>query len=94
MTTPLTKNEDLKYQLESLASYEPNDIDNPQFEVVYEDANEREGFITVCCVDVAERAHKRIEELEKALHDIAALAEDGQLEIYAVGSIVDSALTD
>ena len=60
----LTKSEDLKYQLESLASYEPSDIDNPEFEVGYEDNNGNEGFATVCCVDVAKRALERIKELE------------------------------
>ncbi len=60
----LTKSEDLKYQLESLASYEPSDIDNPEFEVGYGDINGNEGFATVCCVDVAKRALEHIKELE------------------------------
>ena len=60
----LTKSEDLKYQLETLASYEPSDIDNPEFEVAYENKDGMEGFITVCCVDVAKRALERVKELE------------------------------
>jgi hypothetical protein len=60
----LTKTENLKYQLEALASYEPADIDNPEFEVGYEDEGGNEGFATVCCVDVATRALERIKELE------------------------------
>ncbi len=58
-------NEDLKYQLESLSSYEPSDIDNPEFEVGYEDINGDDGFATVCCVDVAKRALDRIKWLER-----------------------------
>jgi hypothetical protein len=63
----LTKSEDLKYQLETLASYEPNDIDNPEFEVAYEDSECNEGFATVCCIDVAKRAFDRITELESQI---------------------------
>ena len=60
----LTKAEDLKYQLESLASYAPSDLDNPEFEVGYEDDKGNEGFASICCVDVAKRALERINELE------------------------------
>lgn len=61
----LTNSENLKYQLESLTSYEPSDIGNPEFEVGYEDESGNEGFATVCCVDVAKRALDRITELEQ-----------------------------
>jgi hypothetical protein len=65
----LTVSEDLKYQLETLSTYEPNDIDNPEFEVGYENASGNEGFATVCCVDVAKRALERIKELEESISD-------------------------
>ena len=61
----LTESENLKYQLESLASYEPSDLDNPEFDVGYEDNNSNECFATVCCIDVAKRALERINELEQ-----------------------------
>ncbi len=61
----MTKSEDLKYQLQTLASNEPNDIDYPEFEVAYEDESGNEGLATVCCIDVAERALDRINELER-----------------------------
>ena len=63
----LTKNEDLKYQLATLTSYEPNDLDYPEFEVFYSDLDDNEGSIEVCCIDVAERALDRIKALEQAL---------------------------
>lgn len=63
----LTKDEDLKYQLETLASYEPKDLGCPEFEVFYSDFDDNEGSIEVCCVDVAERALDRIKALEQAL---------------------------
>lgn len=60
----LTKSENLKYQLQSLASYEPDDLANPEFDVGYKDEHGNEGFEVVCCVDVAERALERIKMLE------------------------------
>lgn len=63
----LTESEDLKYQLETLASYEPDDLDNPEFDVGYETTDGREGYLTVCCLDVANRALVRINELESRL---------------------------
>lgn len=64
MNNFLSKKEDLIYQLETLASYEPEDIDNPEFEVAYEDKNGNEGFASVCCVNLAERLLVLIKELE------------------------------
>lgn len=61
----LTISEDLKYQLEALSNYEPSDIDNPEFEVAYEDPRGNEGFATICCIDVAKRALERINNLEQ-----------------------------
>ena len=63
----LTKDEDLKYQLETLVSYEPNDLGCPEFEVFYSDFDGNEGSIEVCCIEVAERALGRIMALEEAL---------------------------
>ena len=60
----LTKNENIIYQLETLASYEPDDLDNPEFEVGYEDGKGHEGFLSVCCIDLAERVLELIKELE------------------------------
>jgi len=57
----------LKYELETLASCRPADIDSPEFEVCFVDECGREGYTTVCCIDLARRALKRIEDLEKAL---------------------------
>lgn len=39
-------------------------------------------------------AQERITELENALHEIGALAENGELEFYAVTSIISGALTE
>lgn len=63
----LTKDEDLKYQLATLTSYEPNDLDYPEFEVFYSDLDGNDGSVGVCCIDVAERALDRIKALEQAL---------------------------
>ena len=63
----LTKSENLKYQLDTLASYEPADLDNPEFDVCYEDGSGNEGFATVCCVDIARSSLERIKELEQQL---------------------------
>ena len=62
----LNEKENLKYQLETLASYEPADLDNPEFEVAYENESGCEGFATVCCIDLAQRGLARIKELEDA----------------------------
>jgi len=63
----MTPNENLTYQLETLASYTPEDLDNPVFDVAYEYAGGGEGFAEICCIDVASRALDRISELEKEL---------------------------
>ena len=76
----LTQSEDLKYQLETLVSYEPSDIDSPEFEVGYEDSNGNEGFVTVCCVDVAKRSLKRINDLETTLQAYAKYANKNAME--------------
>jgi len=60
----MTENENIKYKLETLASYWPEDLDYPQFEVAYEIESGEESFRTVCCIDLAEQALKRITELE------------------------------
>ena len=58
----------LKYKLETLASYDPADIDDPVFEVCYESDDGADGFIDVCCVRLAREALDRIEELEELLN--------------------------
>jgi len=68
----MTENENIKYKLETLASYWPEDLDYPQFEVAYEIESGEEAFRTVCCIDLAEQALKRITELEanQAKHEL------------------------
>ena len=66
----MDKNENLKYQLETLASYQPEDLDNPEFEVAYETVSGCDGFDTVCCIDVAGRSLERIKALEYQLDDM------------------------
>lgn len=63
----LTPEEDLKYQLETLSSYLPEDIDCPEFEVGYESEDGSDGFTSVCCIEIADRALERIKELEAEL---------------------------
>ena len=58
------ESENIKYQLEALASYDPCDIDNPDFEAVYEDESGNEGFATICCIDLAKRSGELISQLE------------------------------
>jgi hypothetical protein len=60
----MTENKNIKYKLETLASYWPEDLNYPQFEVAYEIESGEESFRTVCCIDLAEQALKRITELE------------------------------
>ena len=63
----MTKEEILLYELQTLASYEPADLDYPTMEVAYENAAGHEGFIEVCLVDLGRRALANLEkELEKA----------------------------
>lgn len=65
----LTKTEDLKYQLQTLTTYTPEDLDYPNFEVSYETTEGEEGFLTVCCINLATRTLSYIEELEAKLAD-------------------------
>jgi len=64
MSELLTKNENIIYQLETLASYEPKDLDNPEFDVAYELLDGSEPFATVCCIELATRVLKLIKSLE------------------------------
>ena len=63
----LDDNNNLKYQLETLASFEPEDIDRPEFEVGYESNEGAEGFATICCIELAQRSLERIVQLEREL---------------------------
>jgi hypothetical protein len=70
--------ENIKYQLETLGTYEPDDIDNPEFEVAYEDDQGNEGFATVSCIDLASESltlinamESRFAELEQERDEIA-----------------------
>lgn len=65
----LSKTDDLKYQLETLSLFEPKDIDNPEFEVAYESNGGEESFATVCCIELAQRALKRIVTLENQINN-------------------------
>ena len=60
----MDKSANLKYELQTLSSYEASDLDNPEFEVLYESIGGEEGFATVCCIDIGKRSLDRIEELE------------------------------
>lgn len=64
MSNFLTKSENIKYQLETLSSFEPEDLDHPQFDVGYEDEDGAEGFASVCCIELAKEALLLIKELE------------------------------
>ena len=64
MSNELNENENIIYQLETLATYEPADLDHPEFDVCYEDGNGNEGFATVCCIDLAQRVLELIKKLE------------------------------
>ncbi len=57
------KDEVLMHELEALASYEPEDIDSPEIEVCYEHSG-IDHFLTVCLVDLGQRALDRLRELE------------------------------
>lgn len=62
MSRVMTSDENVIYQLQTLASYEPEDLDNPEFEVAYETLEGAEPFASVCCVDLAVRLLKLIED--------------------------------
>ena len=66
----LTKDENIIYQLETLASYEPDDLDNPEFDVAYELDGGEDTMATVCCIDMATRTLKLITELNKKIDDL------------------------
>jgi hypothetical protein len=73
MSETLTKEEDLKYQLMEFSNSDPSDLDTT-FEVCYETASGGEAWIDVCAIELAERALKRIEELEAKLEDVKKAA--------------------
>ena len=62
-----TPEENLKYQLETLASYDKCDIDDHLFEVMYENGDGFEMSSSVSVVDIASEAVRRIENLEAKL---------------------------
>ncbi len=61
----LTKEEDLIYQLETLANYEPEDLDYPVFEVGYANELGSECFAEVCCVQLATEVLELIKQLKE-----------------------------
>ena len=63
----LTDDEDLKYQLQTLATYSKDDLESHEIEVHYEDMNGHEGSSDVCLIDLGHRAFQRIEFLENEL---------------------------
>jgi len=68
----LTANEDLKYQLQTLASYSKDDLESHEIEVYYEDMNGSEGSSDVDLIDLGGRALKRIQDLESELSKLKA----------------------
>ena len=72
----LTKNENIIYQLETLASYEPDDLDNPEFDVAYETKEGADAFATVCCVDMATRTLDLIKEIKESWEDLIGNSEE------------------
>ncbi|HHZ70474.1 MAG TPA: hypothetical protein EYN67_10290 [Flavobacteriales bacterium] len=62
--------EQIKDQLATLSSYEPQDIDNPEFEVMYEDVDGFEHWSTVCCVDLAGEALRLVKHLEDKIEQL------------------------
>jgi len=59
----------LIYQLETLASYSPDDLDGDGFDVLYEDSEGREGWATESITDVAGKAAKKLTELSARITD-------------------------
>ena len=60
----MDKKEILLNELQALASYEPDDLDNPEFEVAYEHVKSgEESFQTVCVIDLARRLEQFINQL-------------------------------
>jgi hypothetical protein len=66
----LTKEENLKYQLETLISFDKSDLDYPEMDVGYENVNGEDCFSTVCLLDLGKESLARINELEKQLAEI------------------------
>lgn len=71
-----TKDDNLLYKLETLAGYDSNDIEDDDFEYVYENETGGDSWRTGSIVDVAEqsvelikRQDSEINELEKVLED-------------------------
>lgn len=69
MSEKLTKEEDLKYQLMEFSNSDPKDLDTT-FEVCYETESGFEAWLDVCVIELAERALKRIEELENKVESL------------------------
>jgi len=70
MSEEMSKEENLKYQLMEFSNSDPRDLDT-EFEVCYENAQGMECWVDVCAIELAERAFKRIEELEAKLASAA-----------------------
>lgn len=54
----------IKYELQTLASYEPIDLENPEMEVAWEGDSGEEYMVTVCLVDMAKRVSVELKRLE------------------------------
>ncbi len=77
------------YELEDLASYNPEDIDNPEIEVCYEHDAETgtDYFKAVCLVDLGTRALDRLRELEAEARELKELKANIEKEqIYQVST--------
>jgi hypothetical protein len=68
----MNKQENIKYQLWTLSTCEPDDIDNPEFEVAYDDEQGNEGFATVSCIDLAVDSLELIKTMEKQIKKLLA----------------------
>ena len=77
MSEKMTTSEDLIYQLQTLASHEPEDLDNPEVEVAYENDAGAEGFLTVCCIDLAARVLVELEAKEQRIAEL-----EGAIQAY------------
>ncbi|MFT6496238.1 MAG: hypothetical protein ACJA2A_002024 [Cycloclasticus pugetii] len=86
----MNENEHIKYQLETLAAYSPDDLGNSEIDVLYETESGYESFITVSCVDLAERSLNRIKELELQL----GLAERNLVHTSTLLNSCETALAD
>lgn len=59
----MTKDEILMYELECLASYEPEDLDYPHIVVCYEDTFGNDHSVDIYLVEMANRLKVRFAEL-------------------------------